>query len=60
VKEAHGELFLILDSDDTLPERSLEIINHYYQQIKDDALFGGVCGYMAHHDGTVIGHGCDQ
>ena len=59
VKEAQGELFLILDSDDTLPERSLEIINHYYQQIKDDASFGGVCGYMAHHDGTVIGHGCD-
>lgn len=59
VKEAKGELFLILDSDDTLPERSLEWINHYYQQIKDDASFGGVCGYMAHHDGTVIGHGCD-
>lgn len=59
VKEARGELFLILDSDDTLPERSLERINHYYQQIKDDESFGGVCGYMAHHDGTVIGHGCD-
>ena len=60
VKEAQGELFLILDSDDTLPERSLEWINHYYQQIKDDASFGGVCGYMAHHDGTIIGHGCDM
>ena len=60
VKEAKGELFLILDSDDTLPERSLEWINHYYQQIKDDASFGGVCGYMAHHDGTVIGHGNDD
>ena len=59
VKAAQGELFLILDSDDTLPKRSLEIINHYYQQVKDDASFGGVCGYMAHHDGTVIGHGCD-
>ena len=59
VKEARGELFLILDSDDTLPERSLEWINHYYQQIKDDASFGGVCGYMAHHDGTIIGRGCD-
>ena len=57
VKEAKGELFLILDSDDTLPERSLEWINHYYQQIKDDASFGGVCGYMAHHDGTIIGRG---
>lgn len=60
VKEARGELFLILDSDDTLPERSLEWINHYYQQIKDDVSFGGVCGYMAHHDGTIIGHGNDD
>lgn len=60
VKEAQGELFLILDSDDTLPERSLEWINHYYQQIKDDASFGGVCGYMAHHDGTIIGRGNDD
>ena len=59
VKEANGELFLILDSDDTLPPHSLEIINRYYQQIKDDMSFGGVCGYMAHHDGTIIGHGCD-
>lgn len=57
VQEAKGELFLILDSDDTLPPRSLELIDHYYQQIKDDASFGGVCGYMAHHDGTIIGHG---
>lgn len=60
VKEARGELFLILDSDDTLPEKSLETINHYYQQIKDDRSFGGVCGYMAHHDGTIIGRGCDM
>ena len=59
VKEAQGELFLILDSDDTLPPISLEQINKYYQQIKDDASFGGVCGYMAHHDGAVIGHGYD-
>ena len=60
VKEAKGELFLILDSDDTLPPNSLELINHYFQQIKDDASFGGVCGYMAHHDGTIIGRGNDD
>ena len=59
VKEARGELFLILDSDDTLPANSLELIAKYYQQIRDDKRFGGVCGYMAHHDGTIIGHGCD-
>ena len=59
VKEARGELFLILDSDDTLPTNSLELIDKYYQQIREDRRFGGVCGYMAHHDGTIIGHGYD-
>lgn len=57
VKEAKGELFLILDSDDTLPEDSLEIINKYYQQIREKTSVGGVCGCMAHHDGTRIGTG---
>ena len=59
VKEAQGELFLILDSDDSLPPDSLERIAYYYEQIRDDKSFGGVCGYMAHHDGTIIGHGND-
>lgn len=59
VQEAKGELFLILDSDDSIPEGALERIASVYQQIKDDEGFGGVCGYMAHHDGTVIGKGND-
>jgi glycosyltransferase involved in cell wall biosynthesis len=59
VKEAQGELFLILDSDDSLPPHSLERIAFYYQQVKDEQTFGGVCGYMAHHDGTIIGKGCN-
>ena len=33
------------------------MINKYYQQIKDDDSYAGVCGYMAHHDGTIIGNG---
>ena len=60
VREAEGELFLILDSDDSLPERSLELIAKFYTQIKDDDSFGGVCGYMAHHDGTIIGKGNEE
>jgi glycosyltransferase involved in cell wall biosynthesis len=56
VREAKGELFLILDSDDTLPPTSLETILRYYSRIKDDDSYGGVAGYMAHHDGTIIGH----
>lgn len=55
VIEAKGELFLILDSDDSLPKHSLETIAYYYYQIMNDKSFGGVAGYMAHHDGTVIG-----
>ena len=36
------------------------LINHYqsyihYLEIKDNPLVGGVCGLMAHHDGTIIG-----
>ena len=55
VKVAEGELFLILDSDDELPPRSLEAIYKNYLPIKDNGDFCGVCGYMAHRDGTVIG-----
>lgn len=60
VREAKGELFLIADSDDTLPYQSLELIDKYYQQVKNDLSFGGVCGYMAHHDGSIIGHGAGE
>ena len=55
VKEAKGELVLIVDSDDSLPNKSLSIIYSYYVDIKDNSSIGGVCGLMAHHDGTIIG-----
>ena len=55
VSAAKGELFLILDSDDTLPKESLLNINQHYVDIKDNPSIGGVCGLMAHHDGTIIG-----
>ncbi len=55
VKESKGELILIVDSDDSLPKNSLSVINRYYLEIKDNPLIGGVCGLMAHHDGTIIG-----
>ena len=60
VKYAQGKLVLILDSDDSLPKDSVSIIKYFYNQIEDDESFGGVCGYMAHHDGTIIGHGNDS
>lgn len=55
VKEAKGELVLIVDSDDSLPINSLSIIYSHYLDIKDNSSIGGVCGLMAHHDGTIIG-----
>lgn len=55
VKEAKGILIFIVDSDDTLPENSLSIINKYYLEVKEDPSFAGICGRMAHHDGKIIG-----
>ena len=60
LKEAAGDLFLILDSDDSLPADSLKTIAEYFKQVRNDDSFGGVCGYMAHHDCKIIGHGCDE
>lgn len=57
VQEAKGKLFLILDSDDTLPTDSLSTIALYYDQCKDLVDCAGVCGLMAHHDGKLIGTG---
>ena len=57
VKKANGELILILDSDDTLPEDSLATIAQYYEQCKGYKDCAGVCGLMAHHDGQLIGSG---
>ena len=60
IQEAKGDLFFIVDSDDSLPRESLETIVKYYSQVKDDNSFGGVCGYMANHDGTIIYRGNKQ
>ena len=57
VREARGELFFIVDSDDSLPSEAIETIANYWQQVKEDPSFGGVAGYMAHHDGELIGKG---
>lgn len=55
ISEAKGELTLILDSDDELPKDAIATILDAYQQIKGKHDFAGVCGYMAHRDGQVIG-----
>jgi len=57
VSEANGELFLILDSDDRLPADSLETINSYFQEIKDDPKIAGVAGRRNYEDGKIVGTG---
>lgn len=57
VKEAKGELFFIVDSDDMLPPEALEMVAKQYEYIKGDERFAGVAGFDAHADGQVIGHG---
>lgn len=57
VKEAKGELFLILDSDDSIPVNALQVILEKYESVKSEESLAGVCGLMAHHDGTQIGSG---
>ena len=57
VKKAKGELFLILDSDDSLPKYSLEIIAKKNDACRSKKDCAGVCGLMAHHNGEKIGGG---
>ncbi len=79
-KEAKGELFWILDSDDSLPKDAISRVISVWKSLEDDFDFNinsnfnlgsderesksrsklksriaGICGYMAHHDGKIIG-----
>ena len=57
VKEARGELFFIVDSDDMLPPDALETVAKAYEDIRDDCSFAGVCGLDGTFEGKVIGSG---
>lgn len=59
VKEAQGELFFIVDSDDWLAADAVEWIVKTYTQIKDKSDFAGISGLRIHPDGTKIGGGED-
>lgn len=53
VKEAKGEWFFIVDSDDTLTENALEIIQQYCDSIKNKKKFGGVVGLRGNEEKKV-------
>lgn len=55
VKEANGILFFIVDSDDKLPSNSLERVAFFFNQIKNDSHFAGVCGLRSYFNGNQIG-----
>lgn len=59
VREARGSLTLILDSDDVLPPTAVATILQMgaAAEERDHATkpIGGVCGYMAHRGGLIIG-----
>lgn len=52
VELAKGDLFFIVDSDDTITPDALEQLNKYFQQVKDDNRFAGVSGYRCFPDGS--------
>lgn len=56
-KEAKGELLWILDSDDSLPKDALSVVAKYWDSFgkSQKEKLAGICGYMSHHDGKVIG-----
>ena len=56
-REAGGELFFILDSDDRLPIDSLKTVAKYYYQIQNNPNFGGVSGIDGFTNGDVLGSG---
>ena len=55
VREALGELFFIVDSDDHLVDNALERIVFHYGNVKSDSSFCGVCGLRCFPNGEKIG-----
>lgn len=56
VAHAAGELFFIVDSDDQLPETSIERILFHYEGIKGNLRLGGLCGLKAYFTGDTVGN----
>ena len=57
VKEAKGELFFIVDSDDLLPPDALQVVADRYSDIRWKKDYAGVCGLDGSFSGQVIGSG---
>lgn len=55
VQYARGELFFIVDSDDYLTDDAVEKILFYYDEVRNNETFGGICGMRAFSNGNRIG-----
>ena len=55
VQEAIGDIFFIVDSDDYLSNNAVEKIIFYYEDIKNNDEFAGVCGCKAYFSGKKVG-----
>jgi len=55
VKEANGDLFFIVDSDDWLNTEAIVRITAQFDKISNNNEFAGVCGLKAYADGNRIG-----
>lgn len=59
VAAAKGELFMILDSDDVLPEGALDVVYEKFLEHQNVINFGGVAGRKAYFDNSIVGGQCD-
>lgn len=55
VQVASGEAFFIVDSDDWLPNNSIELIYSFFNQIEDKEGFAGVAGLKLYKDDKTVG-----
>lgn len=62
VKEAKGELFFIVDSDDFLVGDALQEINEAWQELLRECEsegFAGICGLCSYPNGEIVGGSVD-
>ena len=56
IKKVESPYFMVVDSDDSYPENSLEILYQEVNQIKNQDDFIAVMGLSQFEDGSVVGH----
>jgi len=55
VREARGELFVMIDSDDWLVPSALERLKTEWEQIHDQQQYSGICCLFQYEDGVIVG-----